>query len=175
MGKVFDGRGRQRDASDFPAIAVGTMVSRDIARARKFYEEFFGLDCVCHAPGKMLLRDSVSRRLMEQGKLGAFVIEVREVDEIEHPQCLLNHWGFLVDSNEEVDRIRAIALERQEELGLKTVHPTTKIHGSYQFYFCDVDENWWEVECKPAGRTMNSVFEGGDFKRKPKKVAEVQS
>ena len=175
MEKVHDGRGRVRDASDFPAIAVGTMVSSNLDRARKFYEEFFGFECVRYAPDRMMLRDSVAKRLMEEGRPGAFVIDVREVDAIEHPQCMLNHWGFSVDSWEEVERIRAVALERQEEFGIKKVHPITKMHNSYQFYFSDVDENWWEVECRPEGRTMNSVFEEGDFRRKSKGEAEVHS
>ncbi|WP_158085593.1 VOC family protein [Henriciella aquimarina] len=148
------------------------MVTTDLTLARKFYEEFLGFECVRYAPDRLLLRDKTSANLMKQGKRGGFVIDVREVEEVLHPQHLFNHWGLTVDSAEEVDRIREIALSDGETYGLTQVNKISKMHNSYQFYFSDLDENWWEIEYRNNGITNEMVFENGDFKRK-KKPAET--
>jgi hypothetical protein len=76
-----------------------------------------------------------------------------------------------VESIEEVDRIRAIATSEAETYGIKKVHPITKMHGSYQFYFIDGDDNWWEIECRLHGHTHEEILAMGDFKREPSEVA----
>ena len=165
MTLIANGRGGTREADQTPAIIAGTMVSTDLARARRFYEDFLGFECVQHAQGRLLVRDRRAREMMERGERGGFVIEVEEVDEITHPQKMHHHWGFDTSSTEEVDRIREIAMSEKERYGIKKVNPITKMHGSYQFYFIDMDDNWWEIEYRLHGRSNEMVIEGGDFKR----------
>lgn len=166
MKMISDGHGGKRDAAGVPGIIAGTIASSDLAKARRFYEEFLGLECVRCAPDRLLVRDEVAAGLMKRGERGGFVIDVRQVDAVEHPQGLLNHWGISVESKEEVDRVRAVALENGEEYGIIKVNPITKMHGSYQFYFIDLDNNWWEIEYRNPGLTHEAVLERGDFKRK---------
>ena len=160
---IPDGRGQQVPADALPRIAAGTMVSTDLDAARVFYETFLGFECVRYAPDRLLIRDAASRAAMERGSPEYMVIDVQPVPAILHPQNVLNHWGLAVDTVEEVDRIRAEALARKEEFGLRKVLKTTNIHGAYGFYFADRDMNWWEIECRLHGRTMNMVFADGDF------------
>jgi predicted lactoylglutathione lyase len=110
----------------------------------------------------MLIRDRAAREAMEEGEPSFLVIEVRQVEAIEHPQNVLNHWGFTVGSKEEVDRIHAEAKEAKDRFGLKKVMPITALHGAYGFYLADRDHNWWEVECRVHGMTNEMIFERGD-------------
>jgi len=162
MKSVSDGRGGRRDPEEIPPILSGTMVTSDLARARRFYEDFLGLECVQPEPGKLLLRDKRAADLMRRGERGGIVIEVKEVVEIRHPQQRGHHWGFDAESTEEVDRMRSVALANDKIYGLKKIMPTTRSHGSYQFYFSDSDDNWWEIQY--LGRSNENVFEDGDFK-----------
>ena len=162
MTTISNGRGETVSPEKIRILAVGTMVSTDFNRARKFYEEFLGLECVRYAADRMLIRDRPSEIAMEKGEPGGFVIDVRKVAFIEHPQRMLNHWGFTVATTEEVDRIRAEAISRKEYYGIGKIRPITRIHGAYGFYFTDYDENWWEVECRLHGKTNEMVFDAGD-------------
>lgn len=161
MTLVANGRGGHVDPAAIPAIAVGTMVSLDLDESRKFYEEFLGLECVRYAPDRMLIRDLASKQAMEQGSPDYLMIDVRQVDTIEHPQNMLNHWGFGVSSTEEVDRIHAAAKAQKDRYQLK-VRPITRIHNAYGFYMTDRDRNWWEIEFRVHGLTNEMVFEQGD-------------
>jgi catechol 2,3-dioxygenase-like lactoylglutathione lyase family enzyme len=166
MTLISNGRGGWRDADETPAIIAGTMVTSDLERARRFYEDYLRFECVQHKPGKLLVRDKRAAEMMRRGERGAFVIEVEEVADIQHPQKMNHHWGFDVESIEEVDRMRKIALDNGKEYGIKRTVPITKTHGSYQFYFSDMDDNWWEIEYRVHGRPNESFIEGGDFERR---------
>lgn len=162
MQIISNGKGEAVAAEKIHILAAGTIVSTDFGLARRLYEEFLGLDCVQCGPERMLIRDRASKIAMERGDPGYFVIDVRKVDSIQHPQHMLNHWGFSVATTAEVDRIRAEAIRQKEYFGLRKVMPITKIHTSYQFYFSDHDQNWWEIECREQGKTNEMVFEQGD-------------
>ena len=166
MTLISNGRGGWRDAEQTPVIIAGTMVTSDLARARRFYEYYLRFDCVQHEPGKLLVRDKRAADLMRRGERGGFVIEVEEVAEIKNRQKMNHHWGFDVESIEEVDRMRKVALDDGKKYGIKRVIPITKTHGSYQFFFSDMDDNWWEIEYRMHGRSNEMVIEGGDFERK---------
>lgn len=163
---ISNGRGGSREAAQTPAMLAGTLVTSDLARARRFLEEFLGLECVQPAPGRLLARDKRARDLMARGERGAFVLDVEEVADVSHRQSMNNHWGFDAPSPEEVDRLREAAVVNAEKYGIKKVNRVSRVHGSYQFYFIDLDDNWWEIEYRLHGRSNEQVFEGGDFKRK---------
>lgn len=159
---VSNGRGESVEGDTLPLLVGGTLATTDIKSARKFYEEFLGLDCVSHGPKQLLLRDQKSKQEMEAGGTYFFVLEVTEVDEIGRQQVPLNHWGITVDRQEEVDRIRAAAIDRTDEFGIQKVMPITGLHGAYGFFLADRDMNWWEIEYRTHGRTNNMVFDEGD-------------
>ena len=106
---LCDGNGRAVPRDSFNHLAIGTMETTDLAAARRMYTDFFGLECVEYAPGRMMLRDRRSKYQMEHGERDFFVIDVREVPKITTQQANLNHWGFTVATTEEVDRIRQVA------------------------------------------------------------------
>lgn len=145
-----------------PRLVAGTMVSKDLRASRRFYEEFLGFDCVSPDAGHLLLRDQHSKAAMAAGSDDFFVIEVAEVDEIPHPQNVLNHWGIDVSSTQEVDRIHAEAVRLQSEFELQRVKKPTHIHGSYGFYLADRDRNWWEIERRIHGFDNQKFFAAGD-------------
>lgn len=159
--RVSNGRGGLVPSSSLTHLAAGTMVSRDLAAARRLYEGFFGMECVRYAPDRMLVRDRRAKYLMKQGARDFFVIDVREVEMIGNPQRNLNHWGFSVQSTDEVDRIHAKAKAEMEGWWIRKVRPITKLHGSYGFYLIDNDDNWWEVEYR-NGMTNDGFFSQGD-------------
>jgi len=161
MSEVSNGRGGWVDPAEVPSVAVGTMVSLDLDASRKFYEEFLGLECVRYAPGRMLIRDKACKDAMENGERTALIIDVQEVEAVEHPQNVMNHWGLTVDSEAEVDRIYAAANEMKDVYGLR-MKRITNMHGAYGFYMMDRDTNWWEIEFRSHGRTNEMVFEDGD-------------
>ena len=160
--QVSNGRGAAVARSSLSHLAIGKMVTTDLAAARSVYEQFFAFECVQYAPGRLLMRDRRARWQMENGEQDFFVIDVHEVTEISNPQANLNHWGFTVSSQEEVVRIREIALTNATRFRLAKVLPITKIHNAYGFYFYDLDSNWWEVEYR-GDRTNNRYFSRGDW------------
>lgn len=160
--KVSDGRGGLVAPDALSHLAAGTMVTSDLATAKRLYENIFAFECVIYAPGRMLLRDRRAKYLMENGGRDFFVIDVTEVSSIENPQRNLNHWGFSVGSPEEVDRLHALLKAQAEEFGIRKVRPVTQLHGSHGFYLIDVDDNWWEIEYR-NGMTNDAFFSNGDY------------
>jgi catechol 2,3-dioxygenase-like lactoylglutathione lyase family enzyme len=141
----------------------GTLVTRNLDVMRRFLEELLGMECVRTAPDRML-----ARHRRDRGAKNYWVLEICAVAEITHPQRLVNHWGFMVASNAEVDRAHRVATARQAEFGLKRVHPPKGNHGSYSFYFEDLDSNWWEIECRaPEISYAASVAAGDPLPEKP--------
>jgi catechol 2,3-dioxygenase-like lactoylglutathione lyase family enzyme len=145
-----------------PKMLAGTMVSTDLDRARVFYEQAFGFECVQHAEDRLLIRDRYAKAAMNHGSDDFFVIDVKQVAEILTPHHMCNHWGFDVDSISEVDRINAVFKERQEEFGLTKIMPITRAHGAYGFYSIDRDQNWWEVQFPEHGYDNAGMFCRGD-------------
>jgi len=125
------------------ALCRGTLVTRNLAVTRHFLEGLLGMECAMLGPKRLL-----ARHRRDRGSERYWILEIREVDTVEHPQTLINHWGFMVASNDEVDRAHALAAAKKDEFGLKRVHPPKGNHGSYSFYFEDCDSNWWEIECR---------------------------
>ena len=120
-------------------LARGTLVCRDLAESRRFYEEFLGFTCVETEPGKLLLRAGEN-----------WVLEVREQPELERPQGVFNHWGFDVQSNDDVLHAHEMAVANKDKYGILRIQKPKNQHGSYSFYFQDRDSNWWEFQHRTA-------------------------
>ena len=128
------------------ALSRGTLVTRDLAVTRRLLEEAFGMECVALAPDRML-----ARHRSDRGGARYWILEIREVHSVDHPQKMLNHWGFEVAAQADVDRIHDILAADAAAYGLRRIHPVKANHGSYSFYCEDVDSNWWEIEHREEG------------------------
>ena len=131
-------------------LSHGTLMCRDLAKSRRFYEEFLGLDVVRHARPAMMLRL----------KTGMYVVCVCIGERVPN-QHVLTHWGVNVSSREEVDRAHAAAMEHKEKYGIQKIQSVRDRHGAYGFYFQDLDNNWWEIQYEP--RTIEDFFTRGDI------------
>ena len=142
------------------ALMRGTLVSEDLARARRFYEEGLGFECVRVAADRMLVRGPDAA--VGGGGERHWVLEVREVEGVERRQTMLNHWGVYVASEAEVDRAHAALLASKERLGLRKVQKPRAQHLTYSFYLEDADSNWWEVEHRPPPVAYDQMIAMGD-------------
>jgi hypothetical protein len=139
------------------ALSRGTMATRDLALTRRFLEEALGMECREAAPGVLLARHRADR-----GARSYWLLEVRQAPRIDHPQKMINHWGFEVATRGDVERVHALLSANAEAYGLRRVHPAKANHGSYSFYCEDVDSNWWEVESRAAEISYAASVANGD-------------
>jgi len=130
-------------------LSHGTLMCRDLARSRRFYEEFLGLEVVRHARPAMMLRLNSSM----------YVVCVC-IGEKAPAQHVMTHWGLNVASREEVDRAHAAAHRLQDEYGIRKINKVMDRHGAYAFYLQDLDGNWWEIQYET--RKIDDFFGRGD-------------
>ena len=131
-------------------LSHGTLMCKDLARSRRFYEEFLGLEVVRHARPAMMLRLNT----------GMYVVAVC-IGENVPKQHVLTHWGLNVATREGVDRAHAEAHRLKEEYGIQKINKVLERHGAYGFYFQDLDNNWWEIQHEP--RAIDDFFGRGDI------------
>ena len=129
-------------------LSHGTLMCRDMAKSRKFYTEFLGLEVVRHGKPAMMFRLGTGMHVVavQSGKLADMHV--------------LHHWGVDVESPEEVDEAHANALKYQDKYDIQKVMNITNQHGVYSFYLHDLDNNWWEVQYAP--NQHEGCFEAGD-------------
>ena len=122
-------------------VAYVTLESADLDRTAHFYREFIGLDVV-HKEGAL--------HCAEPGGVNVIVVPAQQ-DLV--PQSVLNHHGLTLDEGDRsgVERAFELITEHSDRWGIKKVQQITDQHGSYSFYFQDLDTNWWEVETLYAG------------------------
>jgi hypothetical protein len=133
------------------ALTHGTLECHSLKNSRRFYEEFFGLECVQHGRRSMGIRCGFK-----------FHIIGVEVGTELKPVGYLNHWGFDVATREEVDAAHAAAIEMTEKYGIHSVTDVVEQHGVYSFYIEDLDHNWWEVQHFAGGYQHADIFDFGD-------------
>src|SRR5262245_8705840 len=130
-------------------LSHGTLMSRDLANSRRFYEEFLGLEVVRHARPAMVLRLNSSM----------YVVCVC-IGECAPAQHVLTHWGLNVASREEVDRVYEAAQRLKDRYGIRKINKVMERHGAYAFYMQDLDGNWWEIQHEKKG--IDDFFGPGD-------------
>ena len=135
-------------------LSHGTLESKDLEKAREFYTEFFGLEVVRTSPVSLLIRLGGNNTIA--------VVEQRKRDE---QMPLLNHNGFDVETQGEVDKAYEIAIEQAKKWGLHKFTKPKLQHGTYSFFFWDMDENCWEILTNPPGG-YGWLFEQGDLEGK---------
>lgn len=131
-------------------LSHGTLESKDLEAAREFYTEFLGLEVVRTSPISLLIRLG-----------GANTIAVVEQKNRDDVMSMLNHNGLDVETQEEVDAAYEVCVEQAEKWGLHRMSKPKLQHGTYSFFFWDMDDNCWEILTNPKGG-YSWLFEKGD-------------
>lgn len=130
-------------------LSHGTLESTDLERARDFYTEFLGLEVVRTSPISLLIRLG--------GPNTIAVVQTNTPAEM----SLLNHNGLDVETQEEVDAAYQKVVENAEKYGLRKIGKPKVQHGTYSFFFWDMDGNAWEILTNPEGG-YSWLFNMGD-------------
>tara|TARA_B100000686_G_scaffold258976_1_gene271362 strand:- start:977 stop:1474 length:498 start_codon:yes stop_codon:yes gene_type:complete len=136
-------------------LSHGTLESKNLEAAREFYTEFLGLEVVRTSPISLLLRLG--------GENTIAVVEQKNREEETMP--LLNHNGLDVETQEEVNNAYETVIQQQEKWGLHKISKPLLQHGTYSFFFWDMDNNCWEILTNPKGG-YSWLFEKGDLEGK---------
>jgi catechol-2,3-dioxygenase len=131
-------------------LSHGTLESFDLDKSRRFYTEFLGLEVVRTSPVSLMIR------------LGGTNTIAVVKNPKKKPLPLLNHNGLDVETREDVDRCHELMTEHKEAWGIKSVTRPTEQHGTYSFYFLDLDDNWWEILTNPKDG-YSWMFSKGDL------------
>ncbi|HEX9741863.1 MAG TPA: VOC family protein [Nitrospiraceae bacterium] len=119
----------------------------DLARARKFYEEFFGMRVVWEPDPENVYLSSGADNLALHQIPSADVSRYRPAKD-----QLLDHLGFIMDSPASVDRL----FQQAERSGAPIVKPVKQHRdGSYSFYLADPDGNVVQVIYEPTISKLN--------------------
>lgn len=135
----------------FNFISHGTLETKDIDFARKFFEEFMGFE---------VIRTSKISLWIRLGGHHIYAV-VQGVPGKKTEMPFLNHNGVDVANEEEVDECHRVVLRDAEKWKLRKISKPMVQHGTYCFYFWDADDNCWEVLANPPGG-YSWMFERGD-------------
>ena len=132
-------------------LSHGTLESKNLEKTREFYTEFLGLEVVRTSPVSLLIRLGGPNTI-------AVVEQKRRTEEMP----LLNHNGLDVETQEEVDAAHQTIVAEAEKWGLYRISKPKLQHGTYAFFFWDMDNNCWEILTNPDGG-YSWLFEQGDL------------
>ena len=132
-------------------LSHGTVEVDDVDASRKFYEEFLGLEVVRTSPISLMFRLGGTRSYAAVKRGGK-----------KTKMGLLFHNGLDVASDEEVDKCHKLCVEQADKWGMTQVTKPIAQHGTYSFYFWDLDGNSWEILSNPKGG-YGWLFERGDL------------
>ena len=132
-------------------LSHGTLESKNLEKTRAFYTEFLGLEVVRTSPVSLLIRLGGPNTI-------AVVEQKRRTEEMP----MLNHNGLDVETQEEVDAAHRTIVAEAEKWGLYRISKPKLQHGTYAFFFWDMDNNCWEILTNPDGG-YSWLFEQGDL------------
>ncbi len=130
-------------------LSHGTLEARDIIKSREFYELCLGLEVVQTSDNSLLIRLGGNNTIAVVGTPK------------KQAMSLLNHNGLDVESQEEVDEAYESLVAHQEQWEVGKITKPMLQHGTYSFFFKDLDDNWWEILTNPPGGYA-WLFEKGD-------------
>ena len=133
-------------------LSHGTLESRDLEKTRQFYEECLGIETVRTSPISLMVRLGGNNTI-------AVVQNQRKAE-----MSLLGHNGLDVPTREDVDQCYRVLEEVREKWQIRRITRPSDQHGTYSFYFCDLDDNWWEILANPPGGYSWMFSQGGDLK-----------
>ena len=132
-------------------LSHGTLESRDLEQARKFYEGFLGLEVIRTSDRSLMIR------------LGGEHVYAVVLNPKKPEMPVLNHNGLDIGSREDVDRAYETAKAEQEAWGIRKITRPVDAHGTYGFYIADPDDNWWEILTNPEGGYSWMFAKGDDI------------
>jgi predicted lactoylglutathione lyase len=141
----------QKSILDLTFISHGTLECSNIENTRAFYEDFFGFECV------QTSKISIWCRLKESKHIYVCV----EVKDRDAKMAFTNHNGLDVAKDEDVDGCYEKVVDNAQKWGITDITKPRIQHGSYSFYFYDLDGNCWEILSNPAGG-YSWMFERGN-------------
>lgn len=131
-------------------LSHGTLESRDLEQTRRFFTEFLGLEVVRTSPVSLLIRLG-----------GTNTIAVVEQKKRADVMPLLYHNGLDVATQDEVNECHRLCVEQAEKWNIKKITKPALQHGTYSFFFWDLDDNCWEILTNPPGG-YSWLFSMGD-------------
>jgi catechol-2,3-dioxygenase len=132
-------------------LSHGTLESKNLDKTREFYTEFLGLEVIRTSPISILIRLG-----------GTNTIAVVEQKNRTEEMAMLNHNGLDVETQAEVDAAYQTIMEQKDEWGLHKISKPMLQHGTYAFFFWDMDDNCWEILTNPQDG-YSWLFEKGDL------------
>ncbi|WP_156680775.1 VOC family protein [Sphingomonas profundi] len=118
-----------------------TLECRDIARTRAFFDEFLGFETVQMAAVSFWARKGGDQ----------IIVVVQSPTKNKETMPFLNHNGLDVGTEAEVDEAYQLVKRDAEKWGLHKITKPVVQHGTYCFYFWDMDDNAWEILSNPPG------------------------
>jgi catechol 2,3-dioxygenase-like lactoylglutathione lyase family enzyme len=148
--------GREVESAKEPVLKLnflshGTLECHDIAKTKRFYTDFLGLEVVQTSPISLMIRLGGTNTI-------ATVQSARK-----QKMPMLNHNGLDVETRAAVDESHRKVAEGAAQWGISKVTRPADQHGTYSFYFCDLDDNWWEILANPQGGYSWMFAKGGDI------------
>ena len=143
-------KSKSEPALNLNFLSHGTLESKDLELSRKFYEEFLGCEVVRTSPRSLLIRFGSDHTYA--------VVEHKRRNK---QMPLLGHNGFDVETQKGVEEAHKIVEAQAAEWGLHKITKPSLQHGTYSFYFWDMDDNCWEILTNPEGGYC-WLFEHGD-------------
>ena len=132
-------------------LSHGTVECQDMAKTRRFYEEFLGIDVIRPLP---------EAQYMWRG--GAWTVVCVHVDGEPKEQGPENRFELALENAAAVHAAHQAAVEKKSEYGMKQVQDVTEHNGITSFLIQDLDNAWWEISDVTL-RHYDQVFEKGDI------------
>ena len=133
-------------------LSHGTLESRELEKTRRFYQECLGLETIRTSPRSLMIRLGGNNTI-------AVVENPRKPD-----MPLLNHNGLDVATREDVNHCHRVLEQNKDRWGIAKITRPADQHGTYSFYFNDLDGNWWEILTNPPGGYAWMFSQGSDLK-----------
>ena len=118
-----------------------TLECFDIDKTRAFFEEFLGFETVKMADVSFWARMGGDQ----------IIVVVKSPSGKKADMPFLNHNGLDVETDADVDAAHKLIKEQKEKWGIGKITPPIVQHGTYCFYFTDMDGNMWEILSNPKG------------------------
>ncbi len=128
------------------SLSHGTLETRDLVAARRFYNEFLGLETVQRGEMAIWLRCG-----------GGWMVAAVMTGDTMLPLPPEVRWCLDMATAEEVEEAHAAALRLQDEYGMQEIRPVARDGDQTGFLLRDMDSNWWEI-CHRPGRLFDGVF-----------------
>jgi catechol 2,3-dioxygenase-like lactoylglutathione lyase family enzyme len=128
------------------SLSHGTLETRDLVAARRFYNEFLGLETVQRGEMAIWLRCG-----------GGWMVAAVNTGDTMLPLPPDVRWCLDMGSVAEVEAGHAAALCLKDEYGMQEVREVTRDGDQTGFLLRDMDSNWWEI-CHRPGRLFDGVF-----------------